>query len=70
MSDNKCPKCNGAMDQGIISDSKASNLKYISENQKGFTRRATDVRQARACSSCGYVELYADVESLKKIIEK
>jgi predicted nucleic-acid-binding Zn-ribbon protein len=58
------------MEQGSINDSESSDLKYISDAQKGMFKQANAVRQARACTSCGYVELYVDPEALKKIINK
>jgi predicted nucleic-acid-binding Zn-ribbon protein len=70
MSDQKCPKCKGEMDLGSVNDSESSDLKYISDAQKGMFKQAVSVRQGRVCLACGYVEMYVDAEALKKIIKK
>jgi hypothetical protein len=54
------------MDAGRVSASQ--DLYYLSNRQTGTFRTTTSVRQARACLSCGYVELYLDpAELLKKL---
>ena len=61
-----CPKCAGEMDEGSTSGS----VTYISNHQTGVFKVATPVHRARACLSCGYVELYLDMEALKKKLPK
>jgi len=52
------------MDDGRVSSDQ--DLYYLSNRQTGMVRKTTPVRQARACLSCGYVELYLDVAELRK----
>ena len=61
-----CPKCAGEMDEGSTSASVA----YISNHQTGVFKVPTSVHRARVCLTCGYVELYLDVEALKKKLPK
>ena len=66
MEEYRCPKCNGAMDEGRMS---AGNpIGYVSQKQTGMIRKPTTIQQARACLSCGYVEMYVDPNELKKNI--
>ncbi len=61
-----CPKCNGEMDEGRAST--GEEIRYVSNRQTGMMRTATLVRRARACLTCGYVELFLDPAELKKKI--
>jgi predicted nucleic-acid-binding Zn-ribbon protein len=67
MEDVRCPRCNEPMDEGHISFS-GSTPGYVSNKQTGMLRRAAAIRRARACSNCGYVEMYLDPNELKKNI--
>lgn len=62
----RCPRCNEPMDVGRISA--GDPIGYVSEKQTGMIRKPTTIRQARACTSCGYVEIYLDPNELKKNI--
>jgi hypothetical protein len=62
-----CPRCNEPMDEGHVSFS-GSNAGYVSKKQTGMIRRAAVIKQARACPSCGYVEMVLDPNELKKNI--
>jgi predicted nucleic-acid-binding Zn-ribbon protein len=64
MESNLCPKCNQPMDEGYLSASDAT-FGYVSQKQRGMVRRPTNIERARACPSCGYVELYLDPKTLK-----
>ena len=66
MNDQACPKCGGEMDEGTVSQPEGIN--YFSNRQTGMFKEATFVGRARTCLTCGYLELYLDVESLKKKI--
>jgi predicted nucleic-acid-binding Zn-ribbon protein len=66
--EDRCPKCAGEMDEGTISTSEG--VKYISNRQTGVFKVVTPVHRARVCLTCGYVELYLDVEALKKKLAK
>ena len=67
MEHDNCPKCNGEMDEGQISEV----LSYFSNNQTGMIRSSTQVNRARVCLTCGYLELYLqDVDKLKQKIQK
>ncbi len=59
-----CPKCNGEMDEGRASS--GEGIRYVSNRQTGMIRTPTPMNRARACLSCGYVELYLDPAELKK----
>jgi len=59
-----CPKCNAPMDEGQAKS--AEDLYYLSNRQTGMIRKPTPIRQARACLTCGYVELYLDPAELNK----
>jgi hypothetical protein len=66
MEDYRCPRYNEPMDEGHVSFSGAAG--YVSRKQTGMVRRATTIKQARACTNCGYVEIYVDPNELKKNI--
>ena len=61
-----CPRCNGEMDEGRVSA--GEDARYMSNRQTGMVRSPTRIQRARACLSCGYVELYLDPAELKKKI--
>jgi predicted nucleic-acid-binding Zn-ribbon protein len=63
----KCPKCEHAMDDGVVSPS-SEGLGHLSKKQTGMLRAVTNIRVARACTNCGYVEMYLDPAELKKRI--
>ena len=63
-----CPKCKHEMDEGRVSVTGNEILGYVSRKQTGMVRQATKIENARACSNCGYVEMYLDPEELKKRI--
>jgi len=63
----RCPRCNEPMDEGHVSFS-GSAAGYVSKKQTGMLRKAATIKQARACPSCGYVELYLDPKELKQNI--
>lgn len=67
MEEYRCPRCNEPMDEGHVSFS-GSAAGYVSKKQTGMVRRAATIKGARACSNCGYVELYLDPNELKKNI--
>jgi len=54
------------MDEGAISVS--DQIGYLSKKQTGMLRTVTQIRQARACLNCGYVEMYIDPKELKQRI--
>ncbi len=68
MTPTNCPKCNNEMDEGHVSA--GEELRYLSNRQTGMMRSLTVIRRARACPSCGYVELYLDPAELKKKISR
>jgi ribosomal protein S27AE len=63
-----CPKCGHAMDDGRLSSGHDSPVGYVSDKQTGMLRHATALSRTRACTECGYVELYLDPQQLKKRI--
>lgn len=66
MEGHRCPKCNELMEEGRMS---AGNpIGFVSHKQTGMIRKPTTIQQARACLSCGYVEMYLDPHELKKNI--
>jgi predicted nucleic-acid-binding Zn-ribbon protein len=67
MEEFRCPRCNEVMDEGHFSLG-GSTAGYVSKKQTGMLRRATSIKQARACTACGYVELYLDPKELKQNI--
>jgi len=68
METHPCPKCNEPMDEGMLSAS--DPIGYVSKKQTGMLRSVTQIRQARACPNCGYVEMYLDQKELKSRISK
>jgi predicted nucleic-acid-binding Zn-ribbon protein len=64
--EDRCPKCGGETDEGTI----GGGVSYVSNYQTGVFKVATPVHRARVCLVCGYVELYLDVEALKKKLPK
>ncbi len=64
MNNQRCPKCNGEMDEGMVSNSEG--VRYVSNRQKGILKAMTPARRARVCLSCGYVELFLDPVELGK----
>ncbi|HEY9598910.1 MAG TPA: hypothetical protein V6D33_14690 [Cyanophyceae cyanobacterium] len=67
MSSQNCPKCGGELDTGRITN---EYLLYISNRQTPPAKYGTPINQARACLTCGYVELYLDAEVLNNRIQK
>lgn len=63
-----CPKCSHPMDEGLLSAS--DPIGYVSKKQTGMLRTVTQIRQARACPNCGYVEMYLDPKELTSRISK
>ena len=63
-----CPKCSETLDEGRISLTGNDYLAYLSNGQTGMLRTATMITQARACTNCGYVELYVDSKEFKSRI--
>ena len=61
-----CPKCNEPMDEGSLTSSDQPG--YVSRKQTGMLRTVTKISQARACTNCGYVEMYLDPKELKQRI--
>lgn len=59
-----CAKCGAEMVDGRI----PSPLKYLfgfkADDQKHFSLE-TNIQKARACSGCGYVELFLDPQELE-----
>jgi len=68
MASETCPKCNHAMDDGRLSVTGGESATYVSDKQTGMMRQATRIQRARACTHCGYLELYLDTAELKKRI--
>jgi len=68
METHPCPKCNEPMDEGMLSAS--DPIGYVSKMQTGMLRSVTQIRQARACPNCGYVEMYLDPKELRSRISK
>jgi hypothetical protein len=66
MSASTCPKCAGQLDDGRVSV--GEDIRYVSQRQTGVSRTPTPVRRARACTKCGYLELYLDAAELEKRI--
>lgn len=66
MTTHTCPKCNTPMDEGRMSGSDSAG--YVSNKQTGMLRRVTEIKLARACPNCGYVEMYLDPKELKQRI--
>ena len=56
------------MDDGRVGPTGNDTLGYVSTKQTGMLRQVTPVSRGRACTNCGYVELYLDPEELKKRI--
>lgn len=63
-----CPKCTQPMDEGWLSLAGSGYMGYVSKKQTGMIRVQTKINQARACPSCGYVELYLNPQELKSKI--
>jgi hypothetical protein len=66
---NVCAKCGGEMDEGTVGAS-AIHLWYkpdtVDAQHQSFrltTRTTINVTSARACLSCGYLELYIEPRS-------
>ncbi|MBD2459571.1 hypothetical protein H6G89_00815 [Oscillatoria sp. FACHB-1407] len=66
MQEQNCPKCDGEMDTGKLG---IENVMYFSNWQKNFFKAGTLIDKARACTNCGFVELYLDPEVLKQKIQ-
>lgn len=64
MNNQSCPKCDGEMDEGTVSNSEG--VRYVSNRQKGILKAMTPARRARVCLSCGYIELFLDPAELGK----
>jgi predicted nucleic-acid-binding Zn-ribbon protein len=54
------------MDEGTIGESEG--IHYASNRQTGFLKVMTPARWARACMTCGYIELYLDPRELRQKI--
>jgi hypothetical protein len=67
MEEYRCPRCNETLDEGRVSFS-GSAAGYVSNKQTGMIRKPAAIKGARACTNCGYVELYLDPKELKQNI--
>jgi hypothetical protein len=54
------------MDEGLLSTSDQPG--YVSKKQTGMLKMVTKISQARACLTCGYVEIYLNPQELKQRI--
>lgn len=63
-----CPKCGGGMDEGKISDSKTFYTSDKSPAAFFSMPIIADIHRARACLTCGYLEMYVDPIALVKKI--
>lgn len=66
MESHPCPKCKHPMDEGWVSPTGSGFLGYVSQKQAGMLKQVTKINSGRACTNCGYVELYLDPGELKK----
>jgi len=64
MEKRKCLRCQHEMDEGDIFVSDPIAFAYVSASPKA--ERGMRIEKGRACTNCGYLELYLDVETLKK----
>ena len=62
-----CRKC-GALEMDRGSAHGSYRVAYLSNRQAGDVRTAMFADQARACASCGYLELYVDPQELRSVI--
>ena len=60
-----CPKCGATMDEGQP-DSRSANY-YSNRQTGGGVRTGISPRRARACTGCGYLELYLDPAELSRV---
>jgi hypothetical protein len=56
------------MDEGVVSQSEG--VRYVSNRQKGMLKSVTSAKKAQVCLACGYLELYLDVEELRRKIQQ
>ena len=61
-----CPKFGNPMDEGTVNAS--DGVQYASNRQTGMLKIMTPARWARACLTCGYIELYLDPRELQQRI--
>lgn len=61
-----CPKCGNEMDEGRINAS--DGIQFASNRQTGMLKVMTSARWARACLTCGYIELFLDPRELRQRI--
>lgn len=63
-----CPKCGGEIDQGFVTTTGGvAGLSYMPGSQEGkFWPKSIDLRRAKACLVCGYVEFYVDPDEIRK----
>jgi hypothetical protein len=64
MDSDQCLRCGGSIDQGHVTVGEA--IRHISDRQTGAIRSPTIVKVAKACLSCGHVELYLDPAELSR----
>ena len=65
----KCPKCGSEnLDRGRLVNT-YGNLGYKSDKQRFLSSPVNDI-EARVCIDCGYIELYLNVEKLKRKLKK
>ena len=62
--ENTCPKCGAKMGEGRIPKGLNWLSGYKSNSQKHFSFEV-NFEKARACLSCGYVEMYIDPDRVK-----
>ena len=61
-----CPKCGAALCEGIILSSDGLFfMPHKQETGRFGLRKTVRNAQARACTKCGYVELYLNPDELK-----
>ena len=67
MSNEKCPKCDSEeVDEGNVA---AFALGYKSHKQGIFPEPIRGFK-AKVCLECGYTEMYANIEKLKRKLKK
>ena len=60
----QCPKCGGPMEDGAFGST--GGVQTFRSNRQGPRDMYTQVRPARACLHCGYLELYVDPQELNE----
>ncbi len=70
VTESRCPKCKGEMDEGKMTPPLGFGFAYVSDNwsKRFLSIGGVPVTRAKACYRCGHIKFYLDPDALRKHI--